>query len=138
MRRGMTRVWIVLLAGCGTSLPGGVDSGIAMRCTGAQPTLAADVAPILRGCSGEMCHGFALQSAANARAFLVGQPTTQCDDHRLRVAPGDPEHSYLLDKLTATNMCTGAAMPKAFNGGWHPLAADALQSVYDWVCAGAN
>lgn len=128
------------MAACGGNpVDGGPDAGSDLRCTGAAPRLANDVQPILRSCGrGELCHGFAYQSAMQSRAFLVGQPTAECGDHRLRVAAGDPSHSYLVHKLTNRDLCQGAPMPKSFDGGWHPLAADKLQTIYDWICAGAN
>jgi hypothetical protein len=61
-------------------------------------------------------------------------------DGRLRAAPGDPEHSYVIDKLTSHNLCSGSGMPKGFgfNGKWKPLPAAEIQKVYDWICAGAK
>jgi hypothetical protein len=130
---------LLALAACGGSPAGGPDAGTNLHCSGATPTLDRDVQPILRGCGGaELCHGFSYQSSERSRAFLVGQPTGECGDHRLRVAAGDPEHSYLVHKLTDTNVCSGSGMPKSLDGGWHPLPSDKLQTIYDWICSGAN
>lgn len=150
MRRGLLCVCTLLCVciinvGCGGNRVDGGDGGtpddggITLHCTGAAPTLANDVEPILRGCgAAEFCHGLAYSSAANARRFLVGQPTAECADRRLRVAAGDPEHSYLVHKLTDRNLCMGTAMPRGIDGPWHPLPSEKLQTIYDWICAGAN
>ncbi len=116
----------------------GCGGGVELHCSGAAPTLDNDVAPILHGCGSVECHAGVYQSAANARAFLVGQPTGECSDNRLRVAPGDPEHSYLMHKLTNANVCQGSPMPRRLDNKWTPLPAAELQTIYDWICTGAK
>jgi hypothetical protein len=147
----------IIIAGCSSNSPsggpdgggidgGGIDGGgpdgggINLHCSGAAPTLANDVQPIVgSGCgASEFCHGISYSSAAQTRNFLVGQQTSQCTDHRLRVAPGDPAHSYLVHKLTDSDLCQGAPMPKGIDGPWQPLDADKLQTIYDWICSGAK
>jgi hypothetical protein len=53
----------------------------------------------------------------------------------LRVAPGDPSASYLIDKLLGQNLAPGTAqMP---NVGI-PLCDAKIQAVEAWIEAGAN
>jgi hypothetical protein len=106
---------------------------IMLSCSGNQPAFSASVYPILQSCGG--CHGFSTSAASYA---YLAQPTTECPGSRLRVAPGDPAHSYLIDKLTNRDICAGAPMPMASASGWHPLPTADLQTVYDWICAGAK
>lgn len=105
-----------------------------LSCSGAAKHLAADVVPIMAAhcASGYGCHA-ALGTAAGVMDQLVGRVAEQCGDLRLMVAPGDPEHSYVIHKLTDHNVCGGQTMPQN-----QPLLGTAsIQVVYDWICAGA-
>jgi hypothetical protein len=65
---------------------------------------------------------------------FVSRIAEECTDLRLMIAPGDPEHSYVIHKLTGHNNCSpSTTMP--LNGGMLP-AAD-IQVIYDWICEGA-
>jgi hypothetical protein len=121
--------------GCGTNsgAPGGGggdggSSGGTAGCSGAKPAFAADVQPILqRHCGGGECH-------AVPYSFLT-MATTQCSDHRLIAKAGDPQHSYLIDKLTGQNLCN---QTRAMPPGGTALPAAEVQTIYDWICAGAK
>jgi hypothetical protein len=63
----------------------------------------------------------------------VNQISEECSDLRLDVKPGDPEHSYVIDKLTGRNICSGVPMPR----GEPMLPAAQIQTLYDWICEGA-
>jgi hypothetical protein len=97
--------------------------------------LARDVEPILMSrCSGEFCHGLTMTSSSRAYAFLVNQPSVECDDSRSLVMPGDLDHSYLVDKMLGRNLCAGHPMPRGLGNG---LSADEVRAVTDWICEGA-
>lgn len=137
----MWRIWIVslaLAAACGTdSAPAGpgpdaAGADAATTCGTTPVSFQHDVVPLIGGCGGEMCHG-GLGGASWPYAALVGQPSTECDDQRLLVAPGDPAHSYLVQKLTGEGMCTGERMPRL----GPPLTAAQVQTIADWICQGA-
>jgi hypothetical protein len=49
------------------------------------------------------------------------------------IGPGDPEHSYVINKVTDKNVCLGVRMPN----GKTPLTAAEIQVIYDWICEGA-
>jgi hypothetical protein len=94
-----------------------------------------DVEPILiSGCSGEFCHGLTMTSASRAYAFLVNQPSFECDGQRALVAPGDPDHSYVMDKVLDRNLCSGHAMPRGLE---NRLSPDEVRTLADWICEGA-
>lgn len=144
--------WIVAacaLAGCPRSTSG--TSGTTgetgttppptgLACSGDPVSYQGDVEPIFLGCGGaDTCHQLTLGRPGYAIPFLVDQPTGECLDGRVRVVPGDPENSYLIDKLTDADLCAGLPMPKPIGTDpWQPLDPVELQIVYDWICQGAT
>lgn len=69
--------------------------------------------------------------AANSYALLVGVPSTEVPSI-LRVKPGDPGNSYLIQKLEG-HAAVGAQMP--FGGP--PLPADTIAVIRQWISDGA-
>lgn len=116
---------------------GGAGGTLAFTCSGADPGWAAVVQPILNCSASESCHQIGLGNPGAEYQWLVNQPSNGCPDGRLRVKPGDPANSYLVDKLTNKNLCKGIGMPKG-PGGWTPLPDDQIQAVVDWICQGAK
>lgn len=57
----------------------------------------------------------------------------QCTN-KLLVAPGSPSNSYLVNKLTGTDMCSGSRMPK----GGSSLSNGDIESVRVWIGSGAK
>jgi hypothetical protein len=76
--------------------------------------------------------------AGDARAALVSQPALEpCGG--VYVTPGDPAHSYLIQKLTVDPPCTGARMPAAFEIiKPPPLTALEIATISGWISAGAH
>jgi hypothetical protein len=108
-------------------------------CAGADVSFLVDVGPLLANdCTSAGCHGFPAPAAGlDLRAGfayddLVGVPSSQCND-RLRVAPGQPSQSYLIDKLAGVNLCFGTKMPKAGPS----FSAEQIAMISDWICNGA-
>lgn len=69
-----------------------------------------------------------------AYAMIVGVPATE--SALKRVAPGDPEHSYLLLKLQDRHRAaggTGRRMPP----GWLTMTPAEIDLVRAWIVAGA-
>jgi hypothetical protein len=86
-----------------------------------------------------MCHagsrpaaGLSL-SAGTSYTQLVNQPASGCSDGRLRVVPGRPDQSYLMNKLTGVGMCFGRQMPLMGAS----LSATQIDLVRAWICRGA-
>lgn len=115
---------------------GGPDLGVS--CSGASPRFASDVQPIMqRSCSGgEECHG-GFGGGGFTYATLVNAPATRdtCPSAGDLVVPGSLPRSYLMRKLTGIDMCSGTErMPYAAPA----LAPSELQTIADWICAGAQ
>ncbi len=114
-------------------------AGGACTCGNGSVSFAADVQPIFTAsCAAAGCHkGVASQagldlSVGNSFAELVNVATSQCNDGRKRVLPGDPAQSYLIDKMMNVDLCSGTQMPKT---GQLPSAQ--ISTVANWICAGA-
>jgi hypothetical protein len=130
----------VLTNDCDASWRPGVSDAAIGKLTGADgprcaPSrnveFARDVEPLFARCSGEVCHTDTWGSG-DPYPFLVGVKATECCDGRLRVAPYDPEGSYVVQKLTGRSLCRGSQMPLgvAFDGS-------EILTISDWICLGA-
>ncbi|MFI5309229.1 MAG: hypothetical protein ACHQ53_17870, partial [Polyangiales bacterium] len=131
--------------GCGGacgSCQGGQTCNASDQCTYPTKSFATDVYPIFQlsavGCPG--CHrgaappqGLNLSSVATAYANLVSVAATECAPSRLRVEPGSPTTSYLINKLTGSGMCSGVRMPK----GRTPLSSTQIDVIRAWIGSGA-
>jgi hypothetical protein len=130
-------LFFVFLAGCGAPAP--PPSG---------PTFRNVEAQVLSGCS---CHGEGSSSGSldlsleKAYQQLVGVPAAIAPQ-KLRVKPGDPDHSFLYQKLTGmlpTDGSEGVPMPELRAAPVHysttteSLPDDDLTLVHDWIAAGA-
>jgi len=102
-------------------------------------SFADDLLPILdNSCAGSKCHTedgheapLDLEPQA-AYTHLVNVAAEGCDQATL-VVPGDPNASYLLDKLLGGAVCDGAQMPLAEK----PLSDAATARFVRWICDGA-
>jgi hypothetical protein len=103
-------------------------------------TTFGDVWDILSVSRCPICHtggsppaGLNLSNEDTAFTQLVGVNATECSPSRARVQPGNPDASYLVNKLAGVDLCAGQRMPI---GG--PFLADAeLDVVRTWVASGA-
>lgn len=107
---------------------------------GTPPSLSKDVQPIFdANCTG--CHGASRQRAglnlSEGIAFkaLVGRPSIQ-EETLLLVKPGDPDASYLVQKLEHRS-ARGKGMPRGFFGT-RSLREAELQAVRTWIAEGAK
>lgn len=64
-------------------------------------------------------------------------PATDESCGMILVSPGNPDGSYLFQKLSAAQPCAGSRMPLNDIGVTAPLAPCALALVHDWIAAGA-
>jgi hypothetical protein len=129
-----------VLAGCAGN-GAGLDANGRPATPGAGGTpLTADFASIQENVFTPICtvchaggaapQGLRLDSA-NSYALLVGVPSTEVPS-LLRVKPGDPDASYLVQKLEG-HAAVGAQMP--FGGP--PLPAETIAVIRQWIAAGA-
>jgi hypothetical protein len=106
------------------------------KCSGNKPKLSTDVIPITATNCAKLaaCH-LAMQSPSMMRSQFIA-PCEECPDARMMINPGAPECSYMIHKLTGTNLSTCnpvSTMPS----GKPKLSAAQIQTIYDWICEGA-
>jgi hypothetical protein len=126
--------------GCGNTCADGQTCEVGMcSCGDMNVSFSAMIQPIFTAsCASNGCHtgmnpaGDLRLTAGQSYAELIDVSSTQCNPDRKLVVPGQPGQSYLMDKLLGQNLCFGTVMPK---GGALPMAQ--IQSVSDWICAGA-
>jgi hypothetical protein len=59
---------------------------------------------------------------------------------KIRVIPGDPDNSFLLQKMLnqlASDQSEGDPMPKGEGIMWHPLPDDQIATIRGWIKGGA-
>ena len=69
---------------------------------------------------------------APAAGALIGVASTEVPT-LMRVAPGDPDASYLLQKLERAMPAVGVRMPPD-----QPLAPNKIEAIRQWIAAGAQ
>ena len=129
-------VWLLGIgcAGDGTGLDGGNGAPVT--------TLSGDVQPIFtENCSLSGCHigpnpqeGQDL-STGRSLANVVNVPANQLSTMN-RVAPGEPDNSYLVHKVQGTHQDVGGSgdrMPE----GRSPLSQSQINLIRAWIEAGA-
>lgn len=131
---------ITLASGILSACGGGGSEPAAV--TPPPPTVTANFSSIQSGvftvtCAVSGCHtgagapqGLRLDSA-NSYGMLVGVPSSEVPSV-LRVAAGDPDNSYLIQKLEGT-AASGAQMPF----GRTPLPAATIATIRQWITDGA-
>jgi hypothetical protein len=92
------------------------------------------------------CHaagsgGLTMTNAMTSYDNLVGVPSVH-DPNTDRIEPGDPDNSFLYQKITATQAGlspTNAQMPKTPGEAMsaNPLSAQDQQLIADWITEGA-
>ncbi len=102
-------------------------------------SFAEDILPLLdNSCSGSKCHTEEDREAPlgldpdDAYSHLVDAQAEGCENATL-VVPGNPDESYLLNKLLGGSVCDGAQMPLADK----PLPDAATARFVRWICDGA-
>ncbi len=131
---------------CDTACPMGqvCDAGACVPCAG-RVGFAEDVQPIfgttMGACAVSGCHvedsglrpeaGIDL-SPGMIRTSLIGVETL-CEDGSVYITPGNPDASYLVNKLRGVGICDGVRMPY----GLDPLSPTQMRAIETWICAGA-
>ena len=145
MRRGA--LVLALLAACGGGEEidaggSGIDAGVGDDPLAIDESVAAGSLDqihreiVSQRCSGQpgLCHNGQFEPNLSTPAlfyeYVVRRPALEKAD-RLRVAPGDPDASFLIDKLR--NRDVGTRMPL----GAEPLAEEEIALVERWIADGA-
>ncbi len=122
---------VLCLAGCEHADP--LDPGRL------EPTLSSIQANVFDlNCALSGCHaGSSPQQGLNlsrgqARANIVGVRSNQ-RPNLLRVEPGNPDGSYLFQKITGAAGILGERMPR----GRPPLSAEQIDAIRQWIADGA-
>lgn len=127
---------VLVLAGCGSG--GGMDNNTATRppIQGLQPTLASIqdnvFTPICTAChtGGGAPQGLQLDAGVSA-SRLISVPVPR-NTSLTRVIPGDPDHSFLINKLEGTQTI-GERMPL----NQTPLDPSTIAVIRQWIANGA-
>jgi hypothetical protein len=111
-------------------------SGTCVAC-GPSVSFAAQIQPLFDASCTTNCHSGnrpagGLSLAAGLAYDELYNVTSTCGG-RKQVAPGAPDASYLVNKLTGVDMCAGSVMPKA-DGKWPQAEIDLIRA---WICQGA-
>jgi len=119
--------------GCSGGESGSVDGGTPIAAT--LPEIEIKI--FARSCVFSSCHGKdspreMLSLVGPTYDALVNQPSRQVQG-RVLVKPGDPEGSYLYEKITHAAPASGDRMPQLQPA----LSAAAIQAVRDWITEGA-
>lgn len=123
--------------------PGMVCEGDVCVCDTTPVSYANDIAPRFTTGCGPGCHVYSNAASGSAGLNLavvhsyddlVGVTAFQCRDGRVRVVPGDPASSYLMQKMLGVDMCTGVRMPK----GRQAWSAADMAMLGRWICQGAE
>jgi hypothetical protein len=137
MRRGAPRGLVRLLAGAAVVCVAGCGDGESSEPIA--PMLSAIQTKIFTpNCASfSSCHGGAspqegMSLQAPAAGALIGVASTEVPT-LMRVAPGDAEASYLLQKLERAMPAVGVRMPPD-----QPLAANKIEAIRLWIAAGAH
>lgn len=122
------------------------EAGACACAPGATATLADVQAIFSKSCgSAGNCHNKANPAAGlnlqpgNSHANLVNVDTNSCGGGRKRVLPGEPSESYIIDKVTNTQLCklaSGANSKKMPPSSTLPMAD--IETISNWICAGAQ
>ena len=109
-----------------------------------EPTLASlSENYFSKSCNFGSCHGSGkaggLDLTGDAHAALVNVPAVfagAAANGKILVIPGDPDNSYLVQKLEGPDPGEGGIMPL---GAQEPMDPDCrIKMVRDWIAAGAN
>ena len=144
LSRGCTALGMVVLAACAGNGEGLDANGQPLVPGGTPPPLSADFESIQKNiftpiCS--VCHAGAgapeglRLDAADSYNLLVGVPSTEVPA-LLRVKPGDPTDSYIIQKLQG-HAAVGAQMPDGCPTTQPCLSATTIGFIQQWITNGA-
>jgi hypothetical protein len=130
---------LVGFVGCGSGGGSGDDETDAPA--GIQPTLQSIQSNVFTPiCAAPGCHvgagaqqGLMLDSVNNSFLDLVGVNSSELPSV-LRVDPGNPDNSYLVQKIEGAPNIVGAQMPL----NQPPLSTEQIDAIRQWILNGAE
>ena len=149
MRQGEVRIRLAVVA-----LMAAISAGACTKEKRQAPPATATTAPatlssmqndiFALSCAVSGCHdsranpagSLSMSSVQASYAGLVNRTSTEATGLKI-VAPADPDHSYLVDKLTGTHLLAGGSgrqMPQDAA----PLSSDDIDRVVTWINNGAQ
>jgi hypothetical protein len=134
-RRGRSLRLLALLAlgGCAADAPPAEGPPIEPRLARLQAEVFAPTCALSASCHGGDAPKEGLDLSAAIWAHIVNRPASQVPEQML-VVPGDPDASYLYQKVTQPVPAKGVRMPNASP----PLEARALSALREWIRLGAR
>ena len=111
-------------------------------CEYPEKTFGGDVFPLFSGCNGSNCHDSSqpagsldLSNQQSAYSALVGQNSSSAlCQIEVRVVPGEPSNSYLINKLTGAGTICGSRMPKVGSA----FTTEQIDIIRAWIGNGAD
>jgi len=137
---GLTLAVLSVIA-CNTNTTGNGDPCVPRASSGGPTTVsyADDIVPLFTaaGCLTSACHGGDFPSSrydlrTYESTFGIGDDARQID--ACEIAPGDPESSFLLEKISNSDPRVGLQMPLERE----PLTAAEIALVETWIEEGAQ
>jgi len=130
-----------LLAGCPTNPPPGDGDSCSPQADGGATTVsyANDIVPILTAgnCLTSACHGGTIPSGdydmrTYQSLFVAGESARELDV--CEIVRGDPESSFLFEKISSNNPRRGLPMPQERE----PLTDAEIALIETWIREGAQ
>ena len=141
---GLTVFVLTLLIGCGDGGDGNGSGSPSGPPPNQPPTFQRIQAEVFNvSCTSDSCHSHVGQAGNmileegyswDALAGHVPSNPIAASHGLMRVLPGDPDHSFLLAKLTDT-LAAGEGVAMPYNTA--PLDAATVEIIRDWIAAGA-
>ena len=120
---------LACVAGCGD---GESSEPVAPMLSAIQAKIFTPNCASFSSCHGGVSPQEGMSLVAPAAGALIGVASTEVPT-LMRVAPGDPDASYLLQKLERAMPAVGVRMPPD-----QPLAANKIEAIRLWIAAGAQ
>ncbi len=124
---------LLALAGCGSDPPPAEGPPIEPRLGRLQTEVFAPTCALSASCHGGSAPKEGLDLSASIWAHIVNRPSTQVPEQML-VVPGDPDASYLYEKVSRPMPAKGVRMPNTSP----PLEDRALTALREWIRLGAH
>ncbi len=139
--RATVTIGLVLLPACDSGTGGGSEVSCSPKASNTIATVSCsnDIVPMFQaaGCLTSACHGGEFPSSSYDLRTYESWFVSGADARRIgacEIVPGDPENSFLLEKLRSDNPRVGLQMPLERD----PLTEEEIALVETWIREGAQ